>query len=142
MTQASITRGGDRFMPDWVLGLVIRLSVVPGLWMWGRANAAEWPGVSPDIVSAADYWGIPLIPAPLLAQIAVWGAHIVALMLAVGFLTRLVGFVLLAFSLAYLLWIVPDSWVSVSVFAAVSFYLFARGSGALSVDGALAATTR
>ena len=133
----------ERFMPDWVLGLIVRLSIVPGLWSWGRANAGEdWLEVGPGIVSAVSYWNIPVLPDALVAQIAVWGAHLAAVTLLLGFLSRIVGLVLALAGGAYIFWIAPDAWQSAIVFEAVAFYLFARGSGALSIDGALAATAR
>jgi putative oxidoreductase len=129
-------------MPDWIVSGVIRLSLVPGLWIWARANAAEWPDVVPEAVLAAEFWGVPIIKPAMLAQIAVWGAHLMAALLTVGFLTRIVGLCLLAGSAIYAWWIVPEAWPSAAIFAAMAFYLFARGGGALSIDGALAATTR
>ncbi len=132
----------DRFMPDWIVGAVLRLSLVPGLWSWARANAREWPMVDPDLVLAAQYWSVPLLPAPLLAQIAVWGGLITAAFLVAGFMTRIVGLVLVFATLAYVSWIAPDAWASALVFGGIAFYLFVRGGGALSLDGSLAATTR
>ena len=29
----------ERFMPDWIVGGIMRLALVPGLWEWARANA-------------------------------------------------------------------------------------------------------
>ncbi|WP_412546836.1 DoxX family protein [Maricaulis sp. MIT060901] len=143
VVSTQISNKPDRFMPDWVLGLIVRLSIVPGLWSWGRANAGEdWREVSPGILSAVGYWNIPLLPDALVAQIAVWGAHLAAITLLLGFLSRVVGFVLVLAGAAYIFWIAPDAWQSAVVFEAIAFYLFARGSGALSIDGALAATTR
>ena len=132
----------ERFMPDWLVGGVIRLALVPALWMWGRAHAAAWPGVVPDIVHAAELWSVPLFEPARLAQIAVWGTQICAGLLLVGFLTRLVGFVLLLGCGVYGLWVVPEAWAATVIVAASAFYLFARGGGALSVDGAIVATTR
>lgn len=132
----------ERFLPDWLVGGAIRLALVPGLWMWGRAHAAVWPDVVPGIVHAAEIWGVPLVPPAQLAQVAVWGTQICAALLLAGFLTRLVGVVLLAACGVYGVWIAPDAWAATTVFAAMAFYLFARGGGALSVDGAIVATTR
>ena len=143
VVSTQIANKPDRFMPDWVLGLIVRLSIVPGLWSWGRANAGEdWLEVSPGILSAVSYWNIPLLPDAFVAQIAVWGAHLAAITLLLGFLSRVIGFVLVLAGGAYICWIAPDAWQSAIVFEAIAFYLFARGSGALSIDGALAATTR
>jgi putative oxidoreductase len=132
----------ERFMPDWVVGGIARLAPVPGLWMWGRANAGPWPGVLPDTVQAAEIWAVPLVAPVHLAQIAVWGAQICAALLLLGVLTRLVGFVLLLACAVYVVWVAPEAWPATSLFAALSFYLFVRGGGALSVDGAIVATTR
>ncbi|WP_291845116.1 TQO small subunit DoxD [Maricaulis sp.] len=132
----------ERFLPDWIVGGVIRVCLLPGLWNWGRANADVWPGVMPDMITAAAVWNIPLVSAAQTAQIAVWGAHLVAFLLLVGFLTRLVGLVLLAACAVHAFWIMPEAWTSVMVFAASGFYLFARGGGALSIDGAIVATLR
>mgnify|MGYP001567689878 FL=1 len=84
----------DRFMPDWIVGGVIRLSLVPGLWFWGRANAGEWPDVVPEAIQTAARWAIPVISADQIALLAVWGAQLAALLLTIGFLTRLVGLAL------------------------------------------------
>lgn len=129
-------------MPDWIVGGVIRLSLVPGLWYWGRANVGDWPEVMPEAVQAAARWAIPVISAEQVALIAVWGAQLAALLLTIGFLTRFVGLALIMASAIFAWWIAPYAWTSVVVFAALAFYLMMRGGGALSVDGAIAATIR
>ncbi|WP_300544144.1 TQO small subunit DoxD [Maricaulis sp.] len=132
----------ERFMPDWLVGGLIRLSLAPGLWLWGRAHAGPWPEVMPDIVHAADVWSVPVIAPVHLAQFAVWGAQICAALLVLGFLTRLAGVALLLASWIYGVWVAPEAWPMTVMFAAMSFYLFARGGGGLSIDGAIVATTR
>lgn len=132
----------ERFMPDWLLGAIARFALAPGLWMWGRAQAADWPDVVPGMVRAAEIWAVPVIAPEHLAQIAVWGAQICAGMLLLGVLTRLAGLVLLLACGVYAVWIAPEAWAAAAVFAALAFYLFARGGGALSIDGAIVATTR
>ncbi|WP_417487191.1 TQO small subunit DoxD [Maricaulis sp.] len=132
----------ERFLPDWIVGGAIRLALVPGLWAWGRANAGVWPEVMPDTVAAAAIWDIPVFSASQTAQIAVWGAQLIAFLFLVGFLTRLVGFVLLIACGVYAFWVMPDAWTSVAVLAAAGFYLFARGGGAFSIDGAIVATLK
>lgn len=142
MDSAGGAAKAERFMPDWLVGGLLRLALAPGLWLWGRAHAAAWPGVDPALIVAADIWSVPVISPAHLAQIAVWGTQICAALLLAGFLTRLVGLVLLAAASVYAAWIAPDAWPATVVFAAAAFYLFARGGGALSVDGAIVATTR
>jgi putative oxidoreductase len=132
----------DRFMPDWIVGGVIRLSLVPGLWYWGRANAGDWPEVVPEAVQAAARWAIPVISAEQIALGAVWGAQLAALLLTIGFLTRFVGLALVMASAVFSWWVAPYAWSSIVVFGALAFYLMVRGGGALSVDGAIAATIR
>lgn len=131
-----------RFMPDWIVGGVIRLSLVPGLWYWGRANAGDWPEVAPEAVQAAARWAIPVISADQVALFAVWGAQLAALLLTIGFLTRFVGLALIIASAIFCWWIAPYAWTSIVVFAALAFYLMMRGAGGLSVDRAISATTR
>ena len=142
MDSAGAAANAERFMPDWLGGGLLRLALVPGLWLWGRAHAAAWPGVDPALIHAAEIWSVPVISAAHLAQIAVWGTQICAGLLLIGFLTRLAGLVLLAAAGVYAAWIAPEAWPAAAVFAAAAFYLFARGGGALSVDGAIVATTR
>lgn len=132
----------ERFLPDWLIGGVIRLSLAPMLWLWGRAHAGPWPDVLPDIVYAADIWDVPLIPPAQLAQIAVWGSQILAALLVLGVLTRLVGLTLVLAAWVYGSWVAPEAWPMTILFASAAFYLFARGGGSLSVDGAVVATTR
>ncbi len=132
----------ERFMPDWIVSGVLRLSLVPGLWIWARAQAADWPDVVPEMVMAADVWSVPFISAESLAQYAVWGAHLAATLLTVGFLTRFVGLGLLLACAVFVWWIAPAAWTSIAVYAAIAFYLMVRGGGALSVDGMIAATIR
>ena len=132
----------ERFMPDWIVGGILRLSLVPGLWEWARANAAEWPAVRPEVVIAAEIWSVPFVSPDRLAQIAVWGAHLAAALLVVGFLTRFVGLALLATCAVFAWWIAPQAWSSIMIIAAIAFYLTVRGGGRLSVDGALMATFR
>ena len=131
-----------RFLPDWILGGVVRLSLVPGLWIWGRAYAGDWPEAVPELVAAARIWDVPFLPASAVATLAVWGAQLAALMLFAGVLTRLIGLLLLLASLVYMAFVAPDAWGGALLVSALSFYLFARGGGALSIDGAIVATTR
>ena len=55
---------------------------------------------------------------------------------------RFVGLALLLAAGVYAFWIAPQAWTSVAVYAALAFYLLARGAGAFSIDGAVAATVR
>ena len=135
-------RSAERFMPDWIVGGFIRLSLAPGLWFWGRDNAAVWPDVMPGTIEAAHIWDVPLIAPDHLAQLAVWGSQLVAVMLVLGFLTRIAGLALLAGCAVYATWIAPEAWPAAVIVAAMSFYLFARGGGAFSIDGAIAGTLR
>lgn len=142
MSAAKTSVTAERFMPDWILGAVIRLAPVPGLWFWGRAHAADWPEVIPEIVQAAEIWAVPVLSAQTVAQGAVWGAQLAAALLVVGFLTRFVGLFLLAACCVFGSWVAPEAWTSVIVYGALAFYLMVRGGGGLSVDGMIAATIR
>lgn len=134
--------GPERFMPDWVMGLVVRVCLVPGIWMWAREHAGSWPQVDPGLVAAAEIWGLPMMSAEAVSFIAVWGGQILCGFLVAGFLTRLSGLGLLLGILAYLIWVSPLAWPIAIVHGAAAFYLFARGGGAFSIDGAIVATAR
>ena len=54
MQEIETTARAERFMPDWIVGAALRWSLIPGLWVWGRAYAADWPDVVPSAVSAAQ----------------------------------------------------------------------------------------
>jgi len=142
MGQSSGSGQSGRFMPDWVIGGVIRLSLAPGLWLWGRAHAGVWPDVTPDVIQAAEAWSIPLLSAQAIAECLVWGSQLVAALLVFGFLTRIAGFALLLACAIFYWWIAPHAWPSIAIYSGMAFYLFARGAGALSLDGAISATTR
>jgi putative oxidoreductase len=142
MQDTETTARAERFMPDWIVGAALRWSLIPGLWVWGRSYAGEWPDVMPSAVSAAEVWAVPLVAPLQIAQIAVWGAHLAAVMLAVGFLTRLVGLALLLATAIFAWWVAPQAWSSAVVYGALAFYLCVRGGGAVSVDGAILATLR
>ena len=142
MQEIETTARAERFMPDWIVGAALRWSLIPGLWVWGRAYAADWPDVAPSAVSAAQIWAVPLVAPTQLAQIAVWGAHLAAAMLAVGFLTRFIGLALLLATVVFAWWIAPQAWTSAAVYGAMAFYLCVRGGGGLSVDGAIMGAMR
>ncbi|WP_417476406.1 hypothetical protein [Maricaulis sp.] len=142
MQEITKTARAERFMPDWIVGAALRWSLIPGLWVWGRAYAADWPDVVPAAVSAAQIWAVPLVAPTQLAQIAVWGAHLAVVMLAIGFLTRLVGLALLLAAIVFAWWIAPQAWTSAAVYGALAFYLCVRGGGGLSVDGAVIGALR
>ncbi|SDL62084.1 DoxX family membrane protein [Maricaulis salignorans] len=142
MQEITKTERAERFMPDWIVGAALRWSLIPGLWVWGRAYAADWPDVVPSAVSAAQIWAVPLVAPAQLAQIAVWGAHLAVVMLAVGFLTRIVGLALLIAAIVFAWWIAPQAWTSAAVYGALAFYLCVRGGGGLSVDGAVMGALR
>ncbi|MHA6288044.1 DoxX family protein [Maricaulis sp. CAU 1757] len=130
------------WVPDWLLGAAMRLALAPGLWLWGRAHATDWPDAIPEMNGVAAVWDVPFIQPEWLARIVVWGSQIIAAMLVVGLLTRLVGLALLAATLVYMIWIAPHAWTSALMFGGIAGYLAVRGGGAISVDGALVATTR
>tara|TARA_R110002124_G_scaffold88995_16_gene227994 strand:+ start:1378 stop:1812 length:435 start_codon:yes stop_codon:yes gene_type:complete len=142
MQEITKTARAERFMPDWIVGAALRWSLIPGLWVWGRAYAADWPDVVPAAVRAAQIWAVPLVAPTQLAQIAVWGAHLAVVMLAIGFLTRLVGLALLLAAIVFAWWIAPQAWTSAAVYGALAFYLCVRGGGGLSVDGAVIGALR
>lgn len=143
MTQGETAlAAGERFMPDCVIGLAARLALAPGLWIWGRSLSGPWPSADSAAIAAAERWPAPFMASDLTAAILVWGAQLTALLLALGFLTRLVGLGLLAACAVYASWIAPEAWTSAAAAGALAFYLFARGGGALSIDGAIVATTR
>ena len=135
-------RRDDRFMPDWVIGLAARLALAPGLWLWGRAWSGAWPGANEAAVAAAGYWSPPFLSAELVASLIVWGAQLAALLLVIGFMSRVTGFVLLLSAAVYAGYVMPEAWTSAAPVAALAFYLFARGGGAMSLDGAIVASTR
>jgi putative oxidoreductase len=142
MSDTETMARAERFMPDWIVGAALRLSLIPGLWSWARSQAGDWPAVAPDAIRAAQIWSVPFISAEQLAQTAVWGAHLAVLMLALGFLTRLVGLALLIATAIFAWWVAPEAWTSACVYAALAFYLAVRGGGGLSVDGAIMSTMR
>ena len=106
------------------------------------ASAVSRPQVDPGLVAAAEIWGLPMMSAEAVAFIAVWGGQILCGFLVAGFLTRLSGLGLLLGILAYLIWVSPLAWPIAIVHGAAAFYLFARGGGAFSIDGAIVATAR
>lgn len=99
------------FMLDWVLGLIVCLFVVLGLWSWGCVNVGDdWLDVFLEIIFVVGYWQILLFLDVLIVQIVVWGVYLIVLIFLFGFFSWIVGFVLVLVGGVYIFWVVLGVW--------------------------------
>ncbi len=71
----------------------------------------------------AQICAVTFVAPTQLAQIPVWSAPLAAAMLAVGYLTRIVGLALLLATAVFAWWVAPHAWTSAAVFGAWAFDL-------------------
>ncbi|MGV8845070.1 hypothetical protein [Tessaracoccus sp.] len=133
----------DRFFPS--LGLFVLRLVVAGV-----LGLTSFQILGSGVDSTADFLaGVPLIPEPrLVAWILGFTLGVMALLLVIGLLQRVVGFVLLAVAVCSLVFI---RWGNFAIFtknvegfigdkdlllAAIGLLLLTLGGGAWGIDGA------
>ncbi|MEO1038966.1 MAG: hypothetical protein AAFX09_05425 [Pseudomonadota bacterium] len=146
-------RAGERVgsgLADTIAGALARFALAAEMWTWSRANAAPmenwtewgaWIRPEPGLIEAVGAW-IPAVADATMAALMLATMQIGAVMLAVGFLTRIGGALVVILSCVFMLQILPEAWTTASVYAALGAYLMLRGPGMVSLDWSMGRLAR
>lgn len=139
-------------IPESAIALLGRFSVAAVFWKSGQTKIE---GLAIDIVSGSfelglprlsssavdlfrDEYQLPLLSPELGAMLAVFGEHLLPLLLLLGLGTRFAALGLLVMTVVIQLLVYPAAYATHGVWAAVLLWLMVRGPGVLSLDHALA----
>lgn len=107
----------------------LRIDIVQWHWDWGI------PRLSDDAIFLFQYeYQLPIINPTLAAGMAAIAEHLFALLLLIGFATRLSAFALIVMTLVIQIFVYPSAWPTHGVWAAVLLYLMAKGPGVFALD--------
>jgi len=143
-------------IPHDAIALLARFSVAMTFWMSGQTkieglvvdpiNATVelgWPRVSDSALELfRSEYALPLIPPELAAPMAAVAEHVFPLLLLVGLASRLSAFALLVMTLVIQVFVYPSAFATHGLWAALLFYLMARGPGRVSLDHLIARRAR
>lgn len=134
----AIAAGLTRWIPDSVIGLVMRLGVAGVFFMSGRSKVDGLLRITDGTYNLfREDYRIPLIAPDVAAHLATYSEHLFSILLVLGLFTRLSAAAFLGMTTVIEVFVYPDAWPTHLSWAALLLYLIARGGGALSLDRAL-----
>jgi putative oxidoreductase len=139
-------------IPDSLIALLGRFSIAAVFWLSGQTKVQGlaidlvqgkfelgWPRLANSAVFLFEHeYGLPLIPPQFAAIMAATAAHLLPILILLGFATRLSALGLLVMTLVIQVFVYPGAYATHGVWAAVLLYLIAKGPGAVSIDAWLA----
>jgi putative oxidoreductase len=152
MTQRSTTpsaaTGGLGRPIDWVIqlferiphGLVAvlaRFAMAATFWLSGRTKVAEGTllGLSDSAVFLfKEEYALPLLSPVVAGHLALYGEHVLPILLLIGLATRFAAAGLLAMTLVIQLFVYPDAYATHASWAACLLIIMARGPGPIALD--------
>lgn len=132
---AFIAAGGERFVPDWLLPLLMRFAIAATFFLSGRTKVEGWFTLSDStfFLFESEY-ALPLMPPAAAAYIATTAEHLFPILLVLGLFTRFSASALLIMTLVIQTFVYPDAWPTHLLWSALLIPLIARGAGTVSVD--------
>lgn len=131
-------------VPEWLVSLLIRISVANTFWSSVQTKISGWSffGQSWKFWNLSDStfmlfeheYVLPLLPTSLAAHLATFGEFFFSIAIVLGFLTRLSAVGLLMMTLVIQTFVYPEAWAVHILWAALLLYLIKFGGGALSID--------
>jgi putative oxidoreductase len=121
-------------IPDWVLGLIIRVAIADVFWRSGQTKVSGWHVTPSTIQLFRDEYHVPLLPPELAANLAALQEHLFSVLLVIGLASRLSALGLLGMTAVIELFVYPENWPDHLLWTGCLLYVIARGPGALSLD--------
>ena len=128
------TSGLARCIPEWLVALVARIALFRVFWFSGQAKFDGWEVTNGTIALFQYEYALPVIPPVTAAWVAAYTEVIFAVLLLVGFFTRLGALSLLVMTLVIQLFVYPDAWSTHLLWITGLLYLLRQGGGLLSLD--------
>ncbi|MFT5419484.1 MAG: putative oxidoreductase [Candidatus Endobugula sp.] len=135
-------------IPDWLINLAIRLVIFRIFWLSVQTKItgitiagqhfAFWNVTDSTFLLFDFEYGIPFIPSELAAYLGTFGEFFLALMILLGFMTRVAALGLFIMTMTIQFFVYPDAWWSVHVYwTLLLVYIMRNGGGFLSVDNVI-----
>lgn len=129
------TRAATRAVPDWLLGLIVRLGVAGVFFMSGRTKVDGVLHIADGTYTLfREEYRLPLVPPDLAAHLATYSEHLFSILLVLGLFTRFSALAFLIMTAVIEAFVYPDAWPAHLSWAGLLIYLIGRGGGALSLD--------
>jgi len=138
-------------IPHSVIAFIARFSLAATFWQSGQTKVENFqvdlirgdfqvglPRLAESAVDLfRDEYALPLLPPEWAAPMATTAEHVFPLLLLVGLATRFSALALLVMTLVIQFFVYPAAYPTHALWAALLFYLMARGPGLFSLDHAL-----
>lgn len=121
-------------IPYSAIALLARIAVADVFWRSGQTKVDGWQITDTTFELFREEYRVPLLPPELAAYLATIQEHLFAVLLLVGFASRLSALGLLGMTLVIQLFVYPANYPDHLLWAAALLLIVARGPGALSLD--------
>jgi len=121
-------------IPYSALALLARVSAATVFWRSGETKVDGWTVTQTTIDLFRDEYRVPIIPPEIAAYMAAIQEHLFAVLLIVGFASRLSALGLFGMTAVIQLFVYPDNWPDHILWTSVLLLIVARGPGVLSLD--------
>ncbi|MBX7247979.1 MAG: DoxX family protein [Caulobacteraceae bacterium] len=127
-----------RFLPPWLLLIVVRLGVANVFWMSGRTKVEGLLTLKDTTFYLFENeYHVPLLPPDIAAYAATYAEHILPILLLLGLFTRFSALGLLVMTLVIQLFVLPGGWPVHLLWAGPLLILVRYGAGPISLDRVL-----
>lgn len=130
---AGLAALGERIPFDLAL-LAVRLFPAAVFWLSARTKVEGLAIRDATFFLFEHEYALPLIPPAAAAVLATVAEHVLAVLLALGLLTRFAALGLLAMTAVIQFLVYPGAWVTHGLWAACLLVTLTRGPGAIALD--------
>lgn len=135
---ATLERLATKFLPPWLLLLVLRLGIANVFWMSGRTKVEGILTVKETTFYLFENeYNVPLVPPELAAYAATYAEHLFPILLVLGLFTRFSALALLGMIVVIQLFVLPTGWPVHLLWTGGLLVLLRYGPGTISLDRAL-----
>lgn len=123
----------DRIPHD-LIALIARLSIAAVFWQSGQTKVDGWHVTDNAVYLFQTEYRLPLVDPWIAAHIAAFSEHFFAVLLVIGFASRLSALALLGMTLVIEIFVYPDAWPTHGTWATCFLVIIAAGPGRIAID--------
>ncbi len=124
-------------IPYSAIALLSRIAVAQVFWRSAQTKVSGFHIREETFVLFREEYKVPLLPPDVAAYLSTIGEHVFSVLLIVGLASRLSAFGLFFMTMVIQLFVFPDGWPEHILWISLLALIFARGSGAISLDHVL-----